>query len=179
MANPAIDTAPLLKAAKIFSEATRQKILAVAGKRMGVAAESFVPDDPPPSGKPLPKIYTRDTVAGKKVAPYKSKFKSDKQAYYVIFVLGKEGKIPYKRTLLLGRSITSAISDLTGSSVTVRTGTAVKYAPLVIGDDTQQSHYHKDHWYQLNKVMADNTPAIEAEGQKALTAGVEQELKGL
>ncbi len=179
MANPAIDTSPLLKAARIFSEETRKKILAAAGKRMGVAAESFIPDYPQPSRKPLAKFYTRTTVAGKTVSPYKSKFKSDKQAYYVLFVLSKENRIPYKRTGLLGRSITSAISDLTGSSVTVRIGTAIKSAPLVIGADDQQSNYHRDHWWQLHKVMAENQDAIQNEGQKALTAGVEQELKGL
>jgi hypothetical protein len=174
MANPTIDTSALIKLAAVFSVETRKKILAAAGKRMGVAAESVVPAYPEASGNELPKIYTRDTVAGKKVTPFKSKFKSAAQAYYVVFILGN--KIPYPRTGTLGRSVTSAISELTGESVTVKIGSAINYAPLVIGDDGEQSDYHKGHWWQLSAVMADNTPTIEQEGQKALADGIQKEL---
>ncbi len=179
MSKSSVDTSALIRASKIFSTETRQKILAKAGKRMGAAAESFVPDYPPPSGKPLEKFYTRTEAFGRPTKPYLSKFKSDKQAYYVLFVLGKNGKIPYKRSGLLGRSITSAISDLTGESVTVTIGTAIKGAPYVIGDDDAQSNYHKDHWWQLHAVMAEHSDEIEAEGQKALLSGIEQELKDI
>jgi hypothetical protein len=175
MAKSSVDTSVLDKASKIFSEETRKKLLAAAGKRMGVAAESVIPDYPEPSGNPLEKFYIRTTAFGKPTKPYRSKFKSDKQAYYVLFVLSKEGKIPYQRTGLLGRSITSAISDLTGESVTVTIGTAVKSAPLVIGDDDQQSHYHKDHWWQLHKVMDENSDMIQEEGAKTLLKGIETE----
>jgi hypothetical protein len=176
MATPTIDTSQLVKLATVFSLETRKKILANAGKRMGVAAESVVPDYPQASGNELDKFYTRDTVAGKKVTPYKSKFKSAAQAYYVLFVLGKGGQIPYMRSGTLGRSITSAISNLTGASVTVKIGTTIQYAQRVIGDDSQQSPYHKGTWWQLNEVMADNTTTIEREGQNALADGIEQEL---
>jgi hypothetical protein len=175
MANPTIDTSALLKAGRLFSVETRKKILAYAGKRMGVAAESVVPDYPSPSGKPLAKFYLRSAADG---SLYHSKFESQAQQGKV-FSLVKAGEIPYPRSGALGRSITSAISDLTGESVTVKTGTALKHAPLVIGDDTEQSAYHKGHWWQLHAVMAENAAAIEAEGNKALAAGVEQELKGL
>lgn len=175
MANPAIDTRPLLKAAKVFSEATRKKILAQAGKRMGVAAESVIPPYPPASGKPRPKIYTRTRADG---STYLSAFKNQAQQG-AVFALINAGKVPFVRSGLLGRSFTSAISDLTGSSVTVRTGTAVKYAPGVVGDDSQQSAYHKGTWWQFPQVMVDNRRVIEGEGQKALNAGVEQEVKGL
>lgn len=175
MTTPLIDVEPVMRLARIFSYATRKKLLEAAGKRMGAKAESFVPDYPKASGKPLPKIYTRDTVAGKKVSPFKTKFKTAGQAYFVL-KLGEKGGIPYQRSGLLGRSITSAISDLTGSSVTVRTGTALRYAPLVIGDDKTQSNYHKKTWWQLHSVMEANRPAIEAEGQKTLLQGVEKEL---
>ena len=57
-------------------------------------------------------------------------------------------------------------------------GTAVQYAPAVIGNDSQQDPYF-DYWWQLEAVMKDNQQAIEAEGQKALVAGIEQELKDL
>lgn len=175
MPSSSVDTSAFLKAAKIFTEETRKKILAKAGKRMGVAAESFIPDYPAQAHKPRLKIYTRTRADG---STYLSAFKSQKQQGKV-FSMINAGEIPYTRTGLLGRSITSAISDLTGSSVTVTIGTAVKYAPLVIGDDNQQDPYFADYWWQLDKVMRENQQAIEAEGQKALTAGIEMELKDL
>ncbi len=175
MTSPAIDTRPLLKAAKIFSEATRKKILGAAGKRMGVAAESVIPPYPKASGKARPKIYQRQRADG---STYLSAFKNAAQQG-LVFALINAGKVPFVRTGLLGRSITSAISDLTGSSVTVRIGTADKKAPLVIGDDSQQAVYHKGTWWQLVKVMTANRATIEGAGQDALTKGVEQELRGL
>lgn len=170
-----IDTSALLKASKIFSEETRRKVLAQAGKRMGVAAESVIPDYPAPSGRPRPKIYTRQRADG---STYLSAFKSQAQQGKV-FSLIKAGDVPYERSGTLGRSITSGISDLTGSSVTVKIGTAVTYAPPVIGDDSQQDPYFKGVWWQLSAVMADNQTKIEAEGQKALLKGIEQELKDI
>lgn len=168
-----IDVSPLLKAAGIFSAATRKKILGVVGKRIGVAAEAQIPGYPPPSGKPLPKIYTRTRADG---STYLSAFKSQTQQGKV-FSLIKAGEIPYGRTGLLGRSITSGISDLSASSVTIKVGTAIKYAPLVIGDDTQQSAYHRGTWWQLNKVLLANQSKIEAEGTKSIAAEVTKELK--
>lgn len=175
MTQPTVDTTALTKLARVFSVETRKRILAEAGKRMGVKAESLIPSYPSPSGEPLPQIYRRTAADG---TTYISAFKSQKQQGKV-FALIKEGKIPYKRSGGLGRSITSAISNLTGSSVTVRIGTALKYAPLVIGDVDQQSLYHYDTWWRLNEVMEENTDAIEAEGQRALDDGIEQELKTL
>lgn len=169
-----VDTSQLEKMVHIFSVDTRKKILAQAGKRMGVAAESVVPDYPPPSGKPRPKIYLR--TSAKDGSLFYSAFESQAQQG-AVFALINAGKIPYTRSGLLGRSITSAISDLTGESVTVSIGTSVTYAPLVIGDDSQQAAYHKGTWWQLNVVMADNTDLIEREGEQALAKGVELELK--
>ena len=175
MVNPAIDTTQLAKLARVFSVDTRKKILTAAGKRMGVAAESVVPPYPPASGKPLPKIYNRQRKDG---SSYLSKFKNAAMQG-AVFALVNAGKIPYKRTGMLGRSITSGIADLTGSSVTVKIGSALKFAPLVIGDDTQQAPYHKGTWWQLNVVMTDNTKKIEGEGQAALNAEVQREINGL
>lgn len=175
MTKPAIDTSPLLKAAKVFSVETRKKILAAAGKRMGVAAEAQIPEYPPASGKPRPKIYQRQRADG---STYLSAFKNQAQQGAVM-ALVNAGKVPYVRTGLLGRSFTSAIEDLTGSSVTVKVGTVVKHAPLVVGGDGQQAAYHKGTWWQFPQVMEDNRGKIEGEGQKALNQGVEQELKNL
>jgi hypothetical protein len=173
MATPTIDTSQLVKLATVFSVDTRKKILAAAGKRMGVAAESVVPQYPKPSGKSLPKIYLR--TSAKDGSLFYSAFESQAQQGKV-FALLKAGNIPYRRTGTLGRSITSAISNLTGSSVTVKIGTTIAYAERVIGDDSQQSAYHKGHWWQLHAIMADNTATIEQEGQQALADGIEKEL---
>lgn len=173
MPNSSIDTTALTKLARVFSVDTRKRILAEAGKRMGVKAESYVPEYPPASGKPRPKIYTRTRADG---STYLSAFKSQKQQGKV-FTLIKAGDVPYNRSGMLGRTITSAISDLTGSSVTVRIGTSYKVAPLVIGNDEEQAAYHRGTWWQLNKVMDDNNDAILAEGEDALKKGIERELK--
>src|SRR5687767_3645739 len=98
MANAKIDTSSLLKAARVFSEATRKKILAAAGKRMGVAAESVIPPYPPPSGKPRPKIYQRQRADG---ITYLSAFKNQAQQG-AVFALINAGKVPFVRTGLLG-----------------------------------------------------------------------------
>ena len=172
MATPTIDTSQLTKLATVFSVETRKKILAAAGKKMGVAAEAVIPDYPSPSGKPLPKIYTRTRADG---TSYLSAFKNQAMQG-AVFALVNAGSIPYVRTGTLGRSITSAISNLTGSSVTVKIGTTIQYAQRVIGDDGQQSPYHRGTWWQLGQVMADNTTTIESEGQKALADGIEKEL---
>lgn len=171
-----IDTSQLAKLARIFTLETRTKILAKAGARMGAVAESVIPDYPAASGKPRPKIYLRASATDGSL--FYSAFESQAQQGKV-FSLIAEGKVPYTRTGTLGRSITSAISDLTGSSVTVKIGTAMTYASLVIGNDEQQDDYHKGTWWQLEKVMIDNAALIEAEGNKALTRGIEQELKNI
>jgi len=168
-----IDLAPLLKLAKVFSPATRQRILGVVGKRVGAAMESVIPDYPPPSGKPLPKIYTRRRADG---SSYLSAFKSMAQQRKV-FALLKQGAIPFKRTGLLGRSFTSTITELLPSSVTITLGTAIKYAPLVVGDDTQQALYHKGHWWQLIVVMQSNQALFETEATQTLAKEVAKELK--
>jgi len=175
MPKSTVDTSELDRLAKIFTVDVRKKILAQAGKRMGVAAESFIPDYPPQPNKPRPKIYLR--TSAKDGSLFYSAFQSQAQQGKV-FSLIKSGNVPYTRSGLLGRSITSGISQLTGSAVTVTIGTAVKYAPAVIGNDLQRDSYF-DYWWQLYKVMEDNQQAIEAEGQKALTAGIEQEIKGI
>jgi hypothetical protein len=137
-----------------FTGPQRTEILTQVGRRVGAAAVRIAAEYPEPSRKKLPYFYTRDTVAGKKVKPFKSKFKSDKQAYYVVFVLGKEGKIPYRRTGTLGKSMTSSVTQVTADSVTTEVGTNIPYAQEVIGDN--QSHYHKGTWLTLSQRISTN-----------------------
>lgn len=151
-----------------------ERLLAYVGRRIGIAAESVVPEYPLVSGKPLPKIYQRRRKDG---TTYLSKFKSQKQQGKV-FMLLKQGKIPYRRTGQLGRSITSAIKELTNASVSVVIGTNTPYAPYVIGDDNEQALYHKGVWWQLVKVIERELPVINAEAQKATVDGIRRLLNG-
>jgi hypothetical protein len=169
-----IDTRRLNALRVIFTPGTTQRILEITGRRIGAAAESIVPEYPPPSGKPLPKRYQRTRADG---STYLSKFKSRAQQGKV-FALLSENKIPYRRTGMLGRSVVSALTELTGTSVTVSVGSALPYAPLVIGGDEQQAQYHRGHWWQLETAITGNLPVISAAGQAALNEAVERALRG-
>lgn len=134
--------------------------LLYAGKAAGVKMEEIAGEYPEPSGKPLEEFYTRTSeatrpyklknglVVGRPGEQFKSKFKSMKQQRKVMAML-KKGKFG-KRTGRLGASMTSE-TTLTVNGVLISTGTNVPYAPYVIGDDTQQSHYHAGTWEQLQR----------------------------
>lgn len=171
MANFKLDTTTLDKLMHLFRPETIQRILAFTAKRTGAAAESVVPPYPKASGKALTKFYTRDTVAGKKVSPFKSKFKTQGQAFKVL-KLGEAGKIPYRRSGQLGKSIVSKTIEITSSHALIATGTSLIGARQVIGDDGEQSMYHRDTWWQLHRVLSDNAPKVQAESQKALNQAV-------
>lgn len=84
----------------------------------------------------------------------------------------------YRRTGTLGRSVTSLASSnpdaltkvepLRGNTITGTWGTRVKYAPDVIGRDTQRSIFAAIGWYTLEDVAERNIPGIETIWQKAL-----------
>jgi len=127
---------------------------------------------PYPDGQagPLPRMYTRQpekrgfktakqrryffaALREGKIKPhggaYRSKFKSWKQqAYFFWAVRSGEIQIPYRRTGTLQRTITTE-STLQGDTVIGRIGTALEYAPYVIGDDSQQAPIHQGRWWQL------------------------------
>jgi hypothetical protein len=160
----------------VFSGQQRTEILTIVGKRIGVAAESVVSDYPEPSGKKLEKFYIRTEAFGRPTRPYKSKFKSSKQAYYVVKILGEKGKIPYSRSGTLGKSITGKVVEVTPSSVVVAIGTNLKYAPYVIGDDGAQSNYHKGTWQTLSEDMKKGAAKIAKVAQSAYVAEIERRL---
>jgi hypothetical protein len=124
----------------------RNKALLYAGKIAGIRAEQISGDSmyPTPSGKPLALWYDRTS---KKGIAFKSKFKSQKQQGKV-FALIAEGAIPYARTGRLGASMTSD-AYVIDDGVAVRVGTNRPGAAYVIGDDEEQSAYHKGTWPQL------------------------------
>jgi hypothetical protein len=164
------------KFAKCFSPAAQTEILTVVGKRAGAAAVRYAAEYPEPSRKKLEKIYTRDTVAGKKVKPFLSKFKSDKQAYYVVFILGKSGKIPYTRGGKLGQSMTHAIAQVNETSVTTEVGSNLPYAKYVLGEDGEQSKYHKGTWLTLPERMNVNAAKLRTVTVTAYTTEIDKRL---
>ena len=101
---------------------------------------SQVPPAPPASGKP-------------------QKPKSRKQWFFVK-MLYEEGKIPYRRTNSLARSLTTEVRAMTGNDIVGAIGTNRVEAPWVIGDKKladgrgPQSAYHKGTWWVLADVVA-------------------------
>lgn len=157
---------------KALSPATMRGILEQTGRVIGVTAESVVSDYPPQSGKPLERVYTRTAADG---STYKSKFKSARQQGYVM-ALVKAGKVPYKRTGQLGRSIVSAVKSATDKDVTVSIGTNLRYAPYVIGKG-EQSNYHRGNWTPLQDDITKGLPKIRQAGLNTFVSGVNAAIK--
>lgn len=157
----------------LFSDRQRAAILRAVGARVGVAAESLVPEYPPASRKPLPLFYDRTDVQGR---PYKSKFKSAKQQRYVM-ALARKGKIPYRRTGQLGRSLTSRVVRVTPQQVDVSIGTNLTYGPYVKGKPPVQSHYHTGVWTSLEDDIQKGRALLASQGSDALLAEILKRLK--
>lgn len=107
-----------------------------------------------------------------KVPPYppakrgRQPFVSAKQRRYVMAAISRgEITIPYRRTGLLGRSITTEVRSI-GATVQGVIGTNTQYAPWVISDEETpnglgpQSRYHADHWWTLQGVVGDSLPDV-------------------
>jgi phage gpG-like protein len=159
-----------------FGQAAQRRIMGTVGAKLGEKGMSYATEYPEPSGKPLPKFYTRTSVAGRPTRPYLSKFKSDKQAYYVIFILGKEGKIPYRRSGGLGGSMTSKVENVMPTAVDVVVGTNKDYAPYVIGKD-KQSHYHAGNWMTLEENISSHSKELSTYAFAVFVTEVEGSLK--
>lgn len=166
--------APLLaRTAQTFSPAVADDILLVAGRRVGVKAEELVSPYPPVSGKALPLFYTRTRKDG---TTYQSKFKSLKQQRKV-FALVKEGKVPYRRTGTLGKSITSEAAVFAPGVVNVRIGSRLAYAMYVI-DEQLQSHYHLGNWTPLQQDIRRGLPELTQTAVNAVSKEVEKRIHG-
>ncbi len=153
-----------------LSDTSLQGILWFTGRAVGVAAESVVSEYPIASGKPLAKVYTRTNAKGE---TYQSKFKSLKQQRFVMGALVAKGKVPYRRTGLLGRSITSDIANLTPVSVDVLIGSTWADAKYVIGTPAEgQSAYHTGTWEPLANDINNNAAKINAAAQLAFGQAV-------
>lgn len=157
----------------VFTPAVSNEILLNAGRKVGVAAEGLVSEYPAASGKPLPLYYPR---IGKDGKTFYSKFKSLKQQRFVMALVAK-GKVPYRRTGQLGRSILSD-PQLSGNGlVIVRIGSNLKYAPYVI-DAILQSHYHMGTWTPIQSDIAEGMPMLRNVAIRSITADVNRRIKG-
>lgn len=169
------DTSDIDRAVKqaqsILSDANMTTLFRAVGQAVGVAAESVVSEYPPASGKPLAVYYDRTSTAAKPYRPakgaplrtpgatFRSKFKSARQQGKV-FALKKEGKIPYRRTGTLGKSITSKVTEADAKGATVSVGSNIPYAPFVL-DESEQSHYHQGVWTPIQQDIRDNLPTLQ------------------
>lgn len=152
-----------------LSDTSLSYIMVFTGKAVGVAAESVVSEYPEASGKPLEKFYTRTNAKGQN---YQSKFKSLKQQRFVMALVAN-GKVPYRRTGQLGRSITSNIANVTATSVDVVIGSNYPAAVNVIGTpDEGQSHYHQGTWTPLQDDLNNNAAKLSAVAQTAFGQAV-------
>lgn len=149
------------------------KLLEKAGGVAGAYAEGLVREYPSPSRRPLPVYYTRRRKDG---STFKSKFKSERQQRYFFWAL-TQGKIPYKRTGQLGRSITHVVEVSTENNVIeIVVGTNLEYAPFVIGEE--QSHYHQETgWKQLPEELTRAADDIRAVFVTTFVEGYEDALK--
>lgn len=152
---------------------TRRTALEFAGRKAGVVAEQLAGGYPEPSRRPLTVFYDRVSVTTGRA--FKSKFKSLKQQRFVMR-LAAQGKIPYTRTGLLGRSITSdAISN--GDGVVINVGTNDQKAKYVIGL-LDQSHYHMGTWPVLVETITRGKAQIVGAFETALTGWLRGYLAG-
>lgn len=170
----------LKKLSRALSKDKLDKIALRLGGLVGAAAEARAREYPKPARKKLEKIYTLDVAFGRKVKPYKSIFKSAKQAAFVILSL-RDGKlvVPRKRTGTLGKSITHSVK-VVGTHVGITVGTNLGYAEKVIGKPPAQSWYHQGTWTPLVDAVSSNEALDEYReilktNLKALVAGLLKE----
>ena len=157
---------------KVFSDKEQTQIMAVVGKRIGAAAVRYAAEYPEPSRKPLPAIYPRTRKDG---STYLSKYKSAKQQYKV-YMLGKEGKIPYRRTGTLGKSMTYRVLATSPKGVVTEVGTNVPYAKYVIGDEGDQNKYFAGTWATLPQKLDDNAEKLQRVAVTAYTTEIDKRL---
>lgn len=159
---------------RAFSPATLTRIMTAGARKAAVAAESVVSPYPRPSRKSLPALYTRQRKSG---TTYKSKFKSLKQQRMVFHLLAL-GRIPYKRTGLLGRSITSDVARADAREAVIVIGSNAPHAPLVIGTPPVQAAYHRGNWRPLADDIQRGLPTITRAFEDGALDALQAALKG-
>ncbi|MDD5001487.1 MAG: hypothetical protein PHO55_10960 [Thiomonas arsenitoxydans] len=157
----------------ILSSASTEAILRDVGRVVGEEVISLIGEYPPASGNELPLYYTRVDAKGRS---YKSKFKSLRQQRRV-FALIREGKVPYRRTGTLGKSLTWDIESSSAERVVVVVGTNIPYGPLVY-DEERQSHYHRGTWTPIQVTIRDNLPALAEVAGAELARHIREQMMG-
>lgn len=166
----------LTRLASILGVKGLEFVYTQAGKVVGAAMEaSFAEYPTKQTGVQLPAFYVRTRADG---TTYQSKFKSRKQQAYVI-LLGKKGKIPYRRTGMLGKSYHSSVR-VVGHTVSVATDSNLPYTPFVIGD--QQNHFLASlGWRNEKDILRQDTPrltALYSSQVQALLDAIDEEYQG-
>jgi hypothetical protein len=157
----------------VFSPAVADEMLLNAGRKVGVKAEELVSPYPTASGNPLPLWYDRTRADG---TTYKSKFKSMAQQRLVMARVA-QGKVPYRRTGQLGKSILSKADPAGSGVVIVRVGSNLTYAPYVI-DKIMQSHYHMGTWTTIQDDIARGLTQLQSVAVKSIVNDVNRRVKG-
>jgi hypothetical protein len=161
----------------VFTPQTADAMLLNAGRKVGVKAEELISPYPQASGNPLPLYYTRTYESGPhKGQEYQSKFKSKAQQRLVMALVAK-GKVPYKRSGQLGRSILSKADPAGSGVVIVAVGSNLGYAPYVI-DKAMQSHYHMGTWTPIQDDIQRGLPALAAVAVKSIVNDVNKKVSG-
>lgn len=165
---------PVLDAVhEVFGLAAATEILILAADKVGAYAEGLVSDYPPASGKPLPVYYERQNVKGETI---RSKFKSLRQQRKVM-ALASEGKIPYRRTGTLGKSILHSFPTVIAPGVVeTRVGSKLSYAPYVL-DLEMESFYHRGNWTPIQTDVQQGIPKLEVIAVKAIIQEVNRRVK--
>lgn len=152
----------------LLSTRDQADVLGQMARAMGAEMEAAVPEYPEPSGLPRPLAYT-DRFGRP------SKWASDKQRRYVMALI-RQGKVPYRRTGLLGKSITTETEiDAARLTVGVDIGTNAPHAPYVI-DEKRQALYHKETWWTLQPVIRGAAPAVIRAGVARFVKAVREKL---
>ena len=162
----------------ILSPASTEDILREVGGVVGEEVISLIGEYPSASGNELPLIYARPHMRkGKPTGyAYRSVFKSYKQQQAVMAKV-REGKVPYKRTGTLGKSLTWEIESSSADRVVVAVGSNIDYAPYVY-DEKQQAEYHKGTWTPIQVTIRDNLPALAEIAGAELARHIREQMTG-
>jgi hypothetical protein len=158
----------------VFGLTAVTEILLIAADKTGAYAEGLISDYPPASGKPLPVYYDRTNVKGERI---RSKFKTLRQQHKVM-ALAAEGKIPYRRTGTLGKSILHSVPvAISPGVVETRIGSKLSYAPYVL-DIEEQSHYHRGTWTPIQTDFRNGMPQLQSVVVRAVVNEINRRIKG-
>lgn len=177
----------LEKAGAVFLEGTPAytAILERGGRKAGSKGEELGGEYPDQPRRPLNPYYQRvhvNTTTKPRPTdgqPFLSKFKTQKQAgYFFASLTAGDIRVPYHRNGFLGASLGHEV-EVTSNGVNVEIGTSQDYAPLVIGNESEQSYYHtQTGWQSLDDQLDEGSDVILEAFIEGVVEGVEAYLAG-